>query len=155
MQILSPFYGWGDEGIQRHKVTSQGYQLVARRQCPGNLAPVPCFNTSTPKREIAGDSKDWLACMLSRFSRVRLCATPRTVAHQALLSMEFSRQDYWSGLPCPLQGIFPTQGSNLHLLCLLHWQAGSLPLVPLGKSLRMWALQIWRKEGVLYLESKD
>ena len=34
---------------------------------------------------------------------------------------------------CPLlQGIFPTQGSNLHLLGLLHWQADSLPLVPLG-----------------------
>ena len=32
-----------------------------------------------------------------------------------------------------LQGIFPTQGSNLHLLHLLYWQAGSLPLVPLGK----------------------
>ena len=31
------------------------------------------------------------------------------------------------------QGVFPTQGSNLHLLCLLHWQAGSLPLVPPGK----------------------
>ena len=29
-----------------------------------------------------------------------------------------------------LQGIFPTQGSNLRLLHLLHWQAGSLPLVP-------------------------
>ena len=32
-----------------------------------------------------------------------------------------------------LQGIFPTQGSNSYLLCLLHWQAGSLPLVPPGK----------------------
>ena len=32
-----------------------------------------------------------------------------------------------------LQGIFPTQRSNLHLLCLLHWQAGSLPLAPPGK----------------------
>ena len=32
-----------------------------------------------------------------------------------------------------LQGIFPTQGSNLNLLCLLRWQAGSLPLAPLGK----------------------
>ena len=31
-----------------------------------------------------------------------------------------------------LQGIFPTQGSNLRLLHLLHWQAGSLPLSPLG-----------------------
>ena len=34
-----------------------------------------------------------------------------------------------------LQGIFPTQGSNLHLLCLLHWQESSLPLVPPGKTL--------------------
>ena len=32
-----------------------------------------------------------------------------------------------------LQGIFPTQGSNPRLLCLLHWQEGSLPLVPPGK----------------------
>ena len=32
-----------------------------------------------------------------------------------------------------LQGIFPTQGLNLHLLCLLHWQVGSLPLAPPGK----------------------
>ena len=35
-----------------------------------------------------------------------------------------------------LQGIFPTQGSNLRLLCLLHWQAGSLPLAPAGKPQR-------------------
>ena len=42
-----------------------------------------------------------LACMLSRFSRVRLFATLSTVAHQAPLSMGFSRQDYWSGLPFP------------------------------------------------------
>ena len=34
-----------------------------------------------------------------------------------------------------LQGIFPTQGSNPHLLRVLHWQAGSLPLVPPGKPL--------------------
>ena len=32
-----------------------------------------------------------------------------------------------------LQGIFPTQGSNLRLLCLLRWQAGALPLAPAGK----------------------
>ena len=39
------------------------------------------------------------------------------------------------GLGCHalLQGIFPTQGWNPGLLCLLHWQAGSLPLVPPGK----------------------
>ena len=39
------------------------------------------------------------ACMLSRFSRVRLFATPWTVAHEAPPSMGFSGQEYWSGLP--------------------------------------------------------
>ena len=40
-----------------------------------------------------------------------------------------------TGLGCHaiLQGIFTTQGSNPHLLCLLHWQRGSLPLAPPGK----------------------
>ena len=49
------------------------------------------------------------------------------------LSTGFSRPEYWSGLHVLLQGIFPTQGVNPHLLCLLHWQGGSLPLVPSGK----------------------
>ena len=42
-----------------------------------------------------------LLLLLSRFSRVRLCATPQTAAHQALLSLGFSRQEHWSGLPFP------------------------------------------------------
>ena len=43
-------------------------------------------------------------CMLSRFSCVRLFATIWTVARQASLSMGISRQEYWSGLPCPSPG---------------------------------------------------
>ena len=39
--------------------------------------------------------------LLSRFSRVQLCATPQTAAHQAPLSLGFSRQEHWSGLPFP------------------------------------------------------
>ena len=39
--------------------------------------------------------------LLSRFSRVWLCATPETAAHQALPSLGFSRQEYWNGLPFP------------------------------------------------------
>ena len=39
--------------------------------------------------------------MLSHFSRVRLCATPQTAAHQAPSSLGFSRQEHWSGLPFP------------------------------------------------------
>ena len=68
------------------------------------------------------------------FSHVRLFATLWTVAHQASLSIGFSKQEYWSGLSCPSPGD-PTQGLNLHLLSLLHWQVGSLPHVPPGKPL--------------------
>ena len=60
-----------------------------------------------------------------------LC-TPSTVTRQVPLSVGFSRQEYWSGLPCCLL-IFLTQGSNPRLLCLLHWQVDSLPLAPPGK----------------------
>ena len=42
-----------------------------------------------------------LLLLLSHFSRVRLCATPKTEAHQAPPSLGFSRQEHWSGLPFP------------------------------------------------------
>ena len=62
------------------------------------------------------------ACMLSHFSRVQLFVTLSTVARQAPLSVGFSRQEYWSGLPWPSS----TQRLKLCLFRLLHWQAGSL-----------------------------
>ena len=46
-------------------------------------------------------------CVLSR---VRLFATPWAIAHQAPLSMGFSKQEYWSGLPCPPPGDLPDPG---------------------------------------------
>ena len=73
------------------------------------------------------------ACVLSRFSRVQLFGTLWTVARQAPLSIGFSRQEYWSGLLSLPPGDLPTQGSSPSLLSLLHWQVGSLPLVPSGK----------------------
>ena len=48
------------------------------------------------------------ACLLSYFGRVWLFATLWAVAHQDPLSRGFSRQEYWSVLPCPLPGIKPT-----------------------------------------------
>ena len=53
-----------------------------------------------------GDQQDkekllLLLLLLSRFSRVRLCATPEMAPHQAPPSLGFSRQEHWSGLPFP------------------------------------------------------
>ena len=54
-----------------------------------------------------------------------------TVSCQALLFMEFSRQEYWSGLPCPPPGDIPNPGiEHVTLTYLLHWQVISLPLAP-------------------------
>ena len=69
-------------------------------------------------------------------SRVRLFATPWTVARQAPLSLGFSRQEHWSGLPYSLGGL-PDPGSCTHLL---PWQVYSLPLGRLGSpELQYWA----------------
>ena len=57
-----------------------------------------------------------------------------TVARQTPLSMGFSRQGYWRGLPCPPPGDLPNPGIKPTFLSLLHWQVGSLPLAPPGKT---------------------
>ena len=58
--------------------------------------------------------------------------TTWAIVHQALLSMEFSRQGYWNGLPFPTPGDLPNPGIELHLLHLLHCQVNSLQLNHLG-----------------------
>ena len=54
--------------------------------------------------------QSWYAHVLSHFSCVQLFVTLWTVARQAPLSMEFSRQEYWSGLPCPPPEDLPDPG---------------------------------------------
>ena len=61
------------------------------------------------------------ACLPSCFSCIWHITTLWTVAHQAPLSVGFSRQEYWMDWYALFQGNFPTQGSNLCLLHLLHW----------------------------------
>ena len=104
--LTGPQKGEGDNGV-----------CSACRLQPGLLpACWPCSNVP--------------ACLLSGFSRVQLCATPSTVAHQAPLSMRFPRQEYWRGLPCPPPGDLPDPGmepTSFNLSCI-DWQAGSLPL---------------------------
>ena len=64
---------------------------------------------------------------------VRLCDLV-DCSHQAPLSMAFSRQEYWNGLPFPSPGDLPDPGIEPTARCLLHWQVDSLPLAPLGKA---------------------
>ena len=67
---------------------------------------------------------------LSHFRHVPLFVTPWTVAYQAPLSMGFSRQEYWSGLPCPPAGNLPNPGIESKSSAL---QVDSLLSEPPGK----------------------
>ena len=75
-------------------------------------------------------------------------ATPWTLARQAPWSMEFPRQEYWSGLQFLLWGIFLTQGLNPHLP---HWQADSLPLSHQGSQFQ---IRVGQNKVVQDLEDK-
>jgi len=70
--------------------------------------------------------------MLSHFSHLLLFGTPWTVAHQAPLSMEFSKQEYWSELPFPSPGDLPDPRIELRSPTL---QAISFPPESFGKPL--------------------
>ena len=70
---------------------------------------------------------------VQQLSPIRLFVTPWTVAHQAPLSLEFSRQEYWSGLPCPSPRDLPNPGIEPGSPTL---QADSLPSEPPGKTTR-------------------
>ena len=87
----------------------------------------------------------WMsACMLSHFSHVWLFVTPWTVACQAPLSIGFTRQEYWNGLPFPPPGDLPHPGIEPKPLCLLYWQVSSLLLKPPGKPF----LKVKRRKSV-------
>ena len=69
---------------------------------------------------------EWRVWGVKSLSRVRLFATPWTIAYQASPSMEFSRQEYWNGLPFPTSGDLPDPGiepvwSGYTLFSLICW----------------------------------
>ena len=78
-----------------------------------------------------GKYRTKLHVKVKSFSRVQLFATLWTVACQSPLSMGFSRQEYWSGLPFPPPGDLPDPGIDHGSPTL---QAGSLPSEPQGKN---------------------
>ena len=71
-----------------------------------------------------------IMCEISHFNHIQLFVTLWTIAHQAPLSMGFSRQEYLRGLPCCIPGDLPDPGIKPSSLAL---QMDSLPLVLPGK----------------------
>ena len=78
------------------------------------------------------DALPWYNLRVLALTCVRLFATPCTVAPRLLCPWDFPVKNTGVGCHFLLKGIFPTQGSNPHLLHLLHCQAESLALVSPG-----------------------
>ena len=110
-----------------------------------------CSEPSLPNLRAQDDSM----CMLSNFSHVWLFATLWTVARQAPLSVEFSRQEYWSWFPCPPPRDLPDPGIELASLMSLALQAGSLLLAPPGKPLRMTEQPLLRTSPFAIVEGEN
>ena len=111
------------------------------QKCFGRFLPLPCLTLKIQpvlgSREIAGGGG---------FRGVRACVHARSLQSHLTLcdpmdgsppgsSVHGDSPGKNTGVGCHFlfQGIFPTQGSNLRLLCLLHWWVGSLPLAPPGE----------------------
>ena len=85
--------------ISGHSIPLLTWQKLTEHPPPAGDGNLRC----ALKGLTAGSAASVRACMLHRFSRVRLSATPWTAAHQAPLFLGFSRQEYWTGLPCLLR----------------------------------------------------
>ena len=99
------------------------YRATQMRICPSSqiLATTFCFLFPWI----------WLLIHVCVLSCIRLFATPWIIACQAPLSMDFPGKNTGEDCQFLLQGIFPTQGSNPCLLCLVHWQTDSFtPVLP-------------------------
>ena len=113
--------------------------------CGGVVSPEWVHNLFRHMFSLTSDTSLVLPCVwVCMLSCIQLFATPWTVTHQAPLSMGFLRQEY-CGVGCYFlfQGIFPTQGWYLCLLCLLHWQIDSLLLSHQGSPV----LDYWSTVG--------
>ena len=92
------------------------------------------LQTAEKTREVKGKGEQERSVHFSSVTQsCPIFATLWTVTRQAPLCEGFSRQEYWSGLPCPPPGDLPNPEAKPTSLISLAWQAVSLPLAPLGK----------------------
>ena len=136
--------GWGSL-VGRHLWVTQGRTQLKRLSSSSSKTIIKILNLSL----LALPTMSWVylkSCILTYFSQMisileRKCrslscvwpfATPWTVPHQASLSMAFSRQEYWSGLPYSSPGDLPVTGIKARSPPL---QADSLPSEPPGSSI--------------------
>ena len=88
----------------------ESVKVLVAQSCPTLCDPMDC---SLPGSSVHGISQARILEWVTLLSRVRLFMTPWTVAYHAPLSMGFSREEYWSGLPFPSPEDLPNPGIEL------------------------------------------
>ena len=125
----APVWPWGSQPDGYLSAECEQARLVLWPDCP-------CvkWGQGLPLAEVVVCVARATCVHAQSFSRVQLCAILRTAAARLLCPWDSPGKNTGGGGGCRalLQGIFPTQGLNLGLLQLLHWQLGSLPPVPPG-----------------------
>ena len=107
-EFLFPYIKRGNNCIQLHRtvlemkyVTHTHTHIHSQTYALTDMLKHTSIHKSTIIQNTYEGQTLLLLLLLSCFSRVRLCVTPYTAAHQAPLSLGFSRQEHWSGLPFP------------------------------------------------------
>ena len=105
------------------------------------------MNTGLPQLRVHSHSQSALGnnfvCMLllSHFSRVQLCVTPQTAAHEAPPSLGFSRQEYWSGVPLPFEppSHLPPNPTPIGWYRIPVWVSWAIKHIPVGYLFYIWS----------------
>ena len=107
---------WNQKTKTTHPLSS--VLLVASFELPASSPPLlPSALEAFGRGDLWTLNYIMLGLLLSCFGRVRLC-DPMGAARQAPLSMGFSRQEYWSALPCPPHGELPNPGIKPRASCI-------------------------------------
>ena len=110
--LTAELVGTGQISLPAASPTLLGAEFATPAPLASVGVPLPSLfpGWEKPGCHVAPQGFTWCPMLLSRFSRVQLCVTPETAAHQAPPSLGFSRQEHWSGLPCPPPGDLPEPG---------------------------------------------
>ena len=145
-QFMSSRYCWCTCSPSPYTLALGSWMESCRNWSANSRGPTLESNLDTGRKHGTGGQVVWrecsclewcaVLCCAQSLCRVHLLVTPRTVIHRAPLSMGFSRQEYWSGLPFPSLGDLPNPGTGPR--DLLHWRLDWISCIGLFTTNTTW-----------------
>ena len=132
MKISQRYSKYGISNFKRPYCRSSGFHSQTHKKLTTESLALCHYHSRWAKNTLESNENELhMSEWVKSFSHVQLFVTPWTAAYQALPSMGFSRQGYWSGLPFPSRGDLSDPGIEPRSLAL---EADALPSEPPGKS---------------------